>query len=71
MDLKRMFGKTRKRPSFMTAMICIDCHHMWKASNISHPCPVCASREVIAASRWQPDNSMFSTDASGRAGSNE
>ena len=44
----------KKKMSFMTTMFCLDCEHMWEASNVSRPCPKCASKQVIAASRWAP-----------------
>jgi len=47
-------SKKTKRLSFMTTMFCLDCEWLWDASNVSNPCPRCASKEVIAASRWAP-----------------
>ncbi len=44
----------KKKMSFVTTMFCLDCEHMWDASNVSYPCPKCASKQVIAASRWAP-----------------
>ncbi|MCD4678045.1 MAG: hypothetical protein K8S18_18935 [Desulfobacula sp.] len=49
-----LFRPGKKKLSFMTTMFCLDCEFMWDASNISHPCPRCASKEVLAASRWAP-----------------
>lgn len=73
--MKKMTGMFQRqvkprKPLFMTTMICIDCHHMWDASNISFPCPKCASKEVVAASRWQPDNTSIPSMGMGKAGVN-
>jgi len=50
----RLFKKKKPRPGFLTVVMCIDCEHIWEASNISKPCPKCASETVVAMARWQP-----------------
>lgn len=49
--------KKRKRPSFMTVMVCPDatCNHVWEASCTSSPCPRCGSGNAVLASAWDLD----------------
>ncbi|MCF6246898.1 MAG: hypothetical protein L3J69_06000 [Desulfobacula sp.] len=64
--------KKRKRPSYLTTMICIedDCGYIWDASNVSLPCPKCASKEVVALSRWAPAKYGMPRLYQGKAGNN-
>lgn len=60
-----------KKLSFLTTMFCLDCELIWEASNVSYPCPRCASREVIAASRWAPAKYGMPVLNREKAGENE
>lgn len=60
------FQRKPKKLSFMTTMFCIDCSHLWDASNVSFPCPKCASKEVIDASRWPDANLGAPTAENGK-----
>ncbi len=52
------FKPKGKKLSFMEVMVCLenDCGHIWEASNMSSPCPKCASGSVIPLSTLDPEN---------------
>ena len=37
-----------------TAMVCVDCEHIYSAYNPNGTCPKCGSEAVMPISRWIP-----------------
>ncbi|MBA3012942.1 MAG: hypothetical protein KKF12_18520 [Proteobacteria bacterium] len=52
--LANMFKTKRKRPAFLTMLLCLECGHLFESSRTGCPCPRCADKATIPAANWAP-----------------
>ena len=61
----------RKKPKYLTTMICLECGHLFEASRTDRPCPGCGDAATFPASKWAPAKYGMPKFKTGRVGKDE